>query len=714
MVNRKDWIYDIEVFPNLFLLCAIDTTGKDYRYFLICRTQNDKEKLKEWLTKEVNLMIGFNNINYDYPVIHHLITKYFNFKGSQLCDSLYKESKKIIDSTFGTSKFTIPVKKHLRKQADLLKINHFDNKAKMVGLKVLEFNLRMNNIIDLPLNPHENVPEDKVNEIIRYCFNDCEGTYEVYKKTLPEIELREKLSVIYNQDFTNFNSTKIGETILVNKIIETLGESAVYDVVETDRGERRFVKNTKRDNIELKDVIFDYIRFKSPNFTQLLNWLKRQTITETKGFFTEIEFDKLVSLEPYYEVKVKNKKQEVLNIVYNDFRYDFGLGGIHGSIKSGIYESDDDYVLRDVDVASYYPNLAIVNGFYPEHLGPQFCETYEGIYVERQGYPKKQFPAENLVLKLALNGSYGKSNSPYSPLYDPQYTMKTTINGQLLLCMLSEKVLDNISSVTMVQINTDGMTVRIKRSDLPLFEHICKLWEKITKLELEHVDYQKMIIKDVNNYIAIKTDGTPKRKGAAFIYKEEPGELEMYKNFSNLVVPKALEAYFVKGIKPEDFIINHDNIYDFFKRTKLDRSSKLLCRTVDQYGNEKSSFEEQRVSRYYISGTQEVNKSKKVRELTQTGSGYSLIKIMKPLHNALEKAHLRINNSTKPLKDEMIVAILNKASADRETNLEVGYKCIVVNNVDEDILKTVKNSIHYQYYIDEAYKVINVIENGEN
>lgn len=713
---KKDWIYDIEVFPNLFLLCAIDIHRKDYRYFLICKQQNDKEKLFTWMRDEVNSLIGFNNLGYDYPIVHYLITKYFKLKGSQLCNKLYLESKKIINSGFDAgSRNTIPVNKHLRKQIDLLKINHFDNKAKMVGLKVLEFNMRMDNIIDLPHDPNTDVPDEKVQEVVRYCFNDCEGTYEVYLKTLPEIELRTKLSNIYNQDFTNFNSTKIGETILINKIIETQGISSVYDVFETDRGTRKTIKNTRREYINLQEVIFDYVRFKSDNFNSLLNWFKKQTITETKGFFSEIPFEQLTELEPHYKVKVKNRKQESLNVVYRDFQYVFGLGGIHGSIDAGVYESDEEYVLRDVDVASYYPNLAIVNRFYPEHLGEEFCDTYEGIYIERGNYPKKTHPAENLVLKLALNGSYGKSNSQYSALCDPQYTMKTTINGQLLLCMLSEKVLDNIPSLQMIQINTDGMTVRIKRSDLPLFEKICKLWERITKLELEHVDYSKMIIKDVNNYIAVKAEGgSVKRKGAAFIYKEEPGELELYKNFSNLVVPKALEAYFIHGTKPEDFIIKHENVYDFFKRTKLDKSSRLVCRTVDKYGDEVNFYEEQRVSRYFISGTQEVNKSKKVRELEQTGSGYSLIKVMKPLHNAIEKAQKRIDNSKKPLSEEQIVAILNKAQSDRETNLEVGYKCTVINHLAKGDLEKVKNSIHYQYYIDEAYKVINVIENGEN
>ena len=69
--------------------------------------------------------------------------------------------------------------------------------------------------------------------------------------------------------------------------------------------------------------------------------------------------------------------------------------------------------------------------------------------------------------------SYGKSNEESSFLYDPLYTMRTTINGQLLLTMLIEDILLNTSAL-LLQGNTDGATVYIKRSELDLCLELCK------------------------------------------------------------------------------------------------------------------------------------------------------------------------------------------------------------------------------------------------
>src|SRR5699024_7429724 len=133
------------------------------------------------------------------------------------------------------------------------------------------------------------------------------------------------------------------------------------------------------------------------------------------------------------------------------------------------------------------------------------------VYQQRKGYAKGT--AENAMLKLALNGVYGDSNNQYSPFYDPQYTMSITINGQLLLCMLAEALMQ-ADAVQMIQINTDGLTIRCPRNLQPWVQQVQAWWEKMTSLELEAAEYSRMFIRDVNNYVAEYTDGKLKRKGA--------------------------------------------------------------------------------------------------------------------------------------------------------------------------------------------------------
>src|SRR5690606_15628531 len=141
-----------------------------------------------------------------------------------------------------------------------------------------------------------------------------------------------------------------------------------------------------------------------------------------------------------------------------------GTGGIHGCIKPGVYESTDDMIIVDSDVASLYPSLAIANNLYPEHLGEEFASIYEnGIVKPRLEAKRTGDKVMADGFKLSANSVYGKSNSEYSWLCDPLYTLKTTLSGQLSLCMLSEMLMTRIPELTMLQINTDGLTVVIPR-----------------------------------------------------------------------------------------------------------------------------------------------------------------------------------------------------------------------------------------------------------
>jgi len=286
-----------------------------------------------------------------------------------------------------------------------------------------------------------------------------------------------------------------------------------------------------------------------------------------------------------------------------------------------------------------------------------------------------------------------KSNSIYSPLYDPAYTMKTCVNGQLVLCMLIEKLIEELPYCKIYQANTDGISLKVNKKHIEKMKSICKKWEKLTNLELEYNTYSKMIINNVNNYIAVTTDGYIKRKGSAFIYKIGPGELELHKNFSMLIIPKALEAYFVKNISVEKFIKEHDDLYDFFKRTKIKKSDKLYQKVFNEKGDVYFSEQLQRVTRYYISGyieekrikidNPESKRKKTEKRYYNHGTGVTLIKEMPPLKNKTEI---------------------------RNTNIESGYLCTVCNDMNKITNNEIKSKINYQYYIDEVYKIIKIIE----
>ena len=552
----NDIVWDIETFPNVFTLAAEHAWLPIKWEFEISDWRNDSRAIIEFVQylKQIDArMVGFNSLGFDYPVLHTLIRM-----GHSDANTLYQKAMAIINSQDEDgSKWMHQVNPSDRfvQQIDLFKIHHFDNKARATGLKVLEFNMRSDNIEDLPFPVGTVLTQGQVPVLKAYNAHDVAQTKKFYHQTLDMIQFREELTRKYDRDFMNHNDTKIGKDYFVMKLEEA--GVACYDFGPKGRTPRQ----TKRPVIALKDAILPWIQFEQPEFTRVLNWLKAQSITETKGVFTD------------------------LTATINGFTFVFGLGGIHGSMESIVVESDDDSIIVDLDVTSYYPNLAIVNGFYPAHLGKDFVSIYKHLFEQRKSYPKKS--AESAMLKLALNGVYGDSNNQFSVFYDPLFTMSITLNGQLLLCLLAEGLM-HIPGLRLIQVNTDGLTVKVPREHKLLVDVARAAWQLRTGLNLEEAVYKAMMIRDVNNYIGVFENGSTKRKGA-YEY-----DMEWHQNHGAMVVAKVAEKVLVDGAPIRQTLQQWPDIMDFMLRTKVPRSSHLA---IERDG---VTSQLQNITRYYI------------------------------------------------------------------------------------------------------------------
>jgi hypothetical protein len=632
--------YDIEVYPNVWTLAA-KTYETGYRHmFEISFRRNDIAELWSWVQSiRQDRMIGFNNVGYDYPVLHFVLSHY-----NATPADIYRFSISIIESDdrFG---HIIWDRDQIVPQVDLYKIHHFDNRAKTTSLKILEFNMRSQSIVDLPFPPGTMLTSDQIDTLKVYNNHDVDQTEAFMVHSADSIKFREYLSEKYGRNFLNHNDTKIGKDYLIAEL-ERINPGSCYHKVDG----RRQPRQTHRPTIAFKDIIFPYVRFERPEFNSVLNWLQDTTISgyDTKDcikVWSAWDKKAKVAVGEYHterEVVLPGEgwqpKSKPLSCTVDGFQFDFGTGGIHGSIDGAIVEANQLECILDLDVTSYYPSLGIVNRIYPEHLGTTFCDVYADIKKQRVSYAKGT--PENKMLKLALNGTYGDTNSLFSPLYDPQYTMAITINGQLLLCMLAEQML-KIPGLKMIQVNTDGLTIKVHRGYLQHIGKVRDWWCGVTGLELEHAFYKRMLIRDVNNYISEYEDGHLKRKGA-YEYK-----LGWHQNHSALVIQMAAEAALVHGTQIEQFIYNHSEPLDFMLRTKVNRKDRLLL-------DEKQV---QNVTRYYIST-----------------NGGSLVKVMQPLKGKTDERRIGIN---------------------------VGWKVTECNN----LVKTIAD-IDYRYYIKEAYKLV--------
>jgi hypothetical protein len=552
-------VYDIETYPNVFTVAAVGCDSDHSAIYEISNRRDDREALIPWLhhlARERVEMVGFNNIGFDYPVLHTLLAD----PAGATVTSLYEKAHAIIHSgdrfahTIWPSDMWIP-------QLDLFKIHHFDNVARSTSLKALQINMRSPSVEDLPFPPGTHLTPYEIDVLRDYNMHDATETKRFYDHSRDAIAFRREISQRYGRDFMNHNDTKIGKDYFVMRLEEAAPGSCYK---RGPSGGRQPVQ-TYRSEIRLRDVILPYITFQHPEFVRVWSWLQEQVIHTTKGAITDVSCD------------------------VNGFVFHFGTGGVHGSVTRQHVQEDDTHEIVDLDVTSYYPSIAIVNRFHPAHLGELFCDIYADTLAQRRTYPKGT--PENAVLKLALNGVYGDSNNPYSPFYDSQYTMAITVNGQLLLCMLAERLMLTVPGLSMIQINTDGLTVRVPRAMRWLLDDACAWWQQVTGLALEEARYERMWIRDVNNYLAVGTDGKIKRKGA---YETAPpgkrNPLGWHQDTSALVVAKAAEAAIVTGADVDAWIRAHDDPFDFMLRAKAPRGSKLM------HGDEPV----QATSRYYV------------------------------------------------------------------------------------------------------------------
>lgn len=551
LTSDKTYSYDIESLPNFFS-CVVKHVASGNRWiFEVSDWCNHAPQFVQFiyaLMVHDCRLIGFNNFYYDWQVIEHCLSVGPTFTAA---DAYFKTSQ-IINGcghcwscTHGQSfrcetafKSNVWTGDQKVKQIDLYLIHHFDNQAKRTSLKETEFNMRSSNIGDLPFTPGANLDVSMRRKTLQYNCHDVDETERFAIHSAPMIDFREELVPSMGYDVMNYNDTKIGK-----KFFEKELKSRVPHLLGTYKDK----KQTPRDSIALRDVILPKIEFESPQLRAVMDHLKATTITETKS----------------------PPELNGLSATLDGFTMDVGAGGGHGSVERQHVKPEPGWQLLDVDVASYYPNLAIVNRFYPAHLSETFCDIYQDVYERRKATAKKTAPNE--MYKLALNGVYGDSANKYSIFLDPQYTMQVTINGQLLLYLLTERLIMH-AHCKMVQLNTDGVTFLVRDEDREHAEGLCKQWETFTGLTLEYADYEAMWIRDVNNYIAKSLDGYVKRIGA-YGYetqRENPAtrEVKWSKDHSALVVQKAACAEMLDGIPVRQFIENHDDLYDFLLRSK--------------------------------------------------------------------------------------------------------------------------------------------------
>jgi len=581
MNDIKYWTYDLESYPNFFSAGFLNAVTGERWIFEISIWQDDFDALWHflcYLQHQGAVCIGYNNVRYDYPMIHHFMT--MAAQGQRVTHGdMFAKSERIINAPFNDWSQVIWDSDMLIQQIDLMALMNYASFARATSLKALEVAMRSASVVDLPYKPGVDLPGQQAGrETIDYMCWDVGQTDKFARAIWDQVAFRQTLDEKYGGRNSRVNQTDV--KIGVNFLLDKLRERGVH-----------INKNNQtvyNDGLRIADILLP-VEFDHPELRAVYDRFKSITAYEegVKGLYTN------------------------LHATLEGLHLDFGAGGLHGAVPSRTWDvtDDPDHVIQLADVESYYPRICVVNGWYPQHLGPEFVHVYDELFQERKRHPKGT--TENQVIKIALNAAFGNFGSKYSPLRDMAMMLRITINGQLLLARLVE-VLQRVEGLTVIQANTDGIAYHCPREKLPEVEHYCRWWMEWTGLNLGTEKYVKFAQRDVNNYIAVEPNGKVKFKGA---YNPYP---DFHQDQSSLIVQKAVAAYVSEGVPMTETIYKATDPYDFCLMVKIKRSDRLFW----------GDTEVQRTCRYYIA---------------KHGHGEPLLKVMPPLSGKTEEREVGIN-----------------------------------------------------------------------
>ena len=604
--------YDIEVFPNVFHCCCKNTeTGQLYKFELSERKRDLISLVYFFMEKNV-IFCGYNNKHYDDVIINYIIYHYgilIHKSVEQVCESLYNLSNAVIKATTmeEISKFKKWKYAHYFYSMDLLTMQ-FSSKLR-VGLKSMQVTMHYKNVQEYDGDFGAYLPTCEIDKMIAYNINDVESTEELLNRLKKDVELRLFIQDEYGIDALSMDSVKFGETILAKKYCEAT-EISMNELKEM---------RSPMDYIPLKDVIFPFIKYKNPELQAVLEEMKGQIVysKERKGY---------------------EKKLVLSNTVYS-----IGVGGIHSLNKPKIFRPGPDEYIGHSDVASMYPSLLIKHKLTPRHLGESFLKVYEQIYHERIEAKHSGQKLKNLALKLTLNSVTGKMQQEESWMYDPFNVFRIRINGQLILLMLVDRLLE--LNCEIVQINTDGVMFIAKKTAKDEIQETVSEVERITQLTFESDNYEAFYQYAVNDYFGV-VDGYEQSHDPELIEKRGMFRTEpvLGKGLAPTVIPKAVINYFLTKQPVSEFIRQQTDIHDFLMSQRTDKKFKV--RHGDRFV--------QRINRYYAST-----------------NGYSLYKVDKD---------------------------------GKEENMLTKSGVTILNKMDD--LPITERHINYNYYISEANKII--------
>ena len=498
-------VYDVEVYPNYFCVgfeCC--STGKQILFEMDEAHSLDLDFLK-WVYASFTL-VGFNNLFYD-AIIMSLV-----LGGCTTSQLQWATEELILRNTNGSDimrAYKLPLIKS--NQIDLLPVAPLSGSLKAYGGR-----LHAPRLQDLPFAPGTILSTEQKLIVRWYNGNDLKLTKLVWQELREQLALRDRLGQQYGLDLRSKSDAQIAEAVITSEL------------VRKTRGRLRRAQIAPGSSFRYSPA--SYLLFRTRALQDALSTVCAAEFTIAPNGTVEMP------------ASLHSLTVEIGGNVYR-----MGIGGLHSSEQRQIRFSSSSHILYDRDVTSYYPKLILNSGMFPEHLGPMFLGTYSAIVEARIAAKRAKDNITADSLKIVVNGTFGKTGSPYSFFYAPRMMIQVTVGGQLAILLLIERLV--MAGIEVVSANTDGITVYCPQPLQAVYEATVRQWELDTNLPTEETSYRSIFIRDVNNYIAVKIDGSVKAKGAFSNPWSDPKQaiFRFHKNPVTPICTQAVHDYVVTG-----------------------------------------------------------------------------------------------------------------------------------------------------------------------
>lgn len=496
-------VFDSEVYSNYFLaLFKNIDTQKHQAFEMYDGRLFDVAGVRRLL--QANEIVTFNGNSFDMPILGAALAGATCAQIKAKCDQIIVHDQR---------PWQIGLEAPLCDHIDLIEVA-----PGQASLKIYGGRMHCPTMQDLPIEPNAMISPEQRDLLKRYCLNDLDITERLYRRLIKQIDLRRKMSEQYAIDLRSKSDAQIAEAV-------------IYQAVTLAReGDAPPRKVPVRPGTIFKYSPPDFIRCGALDFVR------------------QCEFVIADSGAPQCSALEDHK------VTIGDSVYRMGIGGLHSSEKSVAHLADDEYLLVDRDVNSYYPSIISVCQLFPRHFGSSFLSVYNAFIRERLAAKHGGNKTVADTFKIFLNGSFGKLGSKYSCLYSPDLLIQVTLTGQLALLMLIEAI--EKEGIHVVSANTDGIVIKCPRRRKVELDSIIAVWEFWTGFETEEAHYRALYSRDVNNYVAIKPDGSIKTKGifaGSGLQKSPAGE----------IVTEAVVAHLVSGAPIEDTVIACQDVTKF-------------------------------------------------------------------------------------------------------------------------------------------------------